>query len=601
MVIGWEFPSNNNGRMDGLNDSGIHHFTENPIVSMTREVLQDSLDAAASDKPVLVKFEMHQLPQQVFPAVHELKQIFEQGKQTWVSHEETTKFFAEGLEVLNQPEIPVLAIRDFNTTGLENVDQKINGSFASLVKSVGVTFKDATASGSFGIGKHAPFAATKIRTMFYGTYNRQGVTALQGVSKLASYDLGGQNYTQGTGYYGVQGDLTPVKDLSLYHSMFQRTEVGTDKFIMGFSAKSNWADEVIETVLLSYLVAVMEEKLEVHISGLKITKNNLASIVNYIMMKNPASKAQQYYETYTSAESVKVTKYFKTIDGTMEPIELSLLVKEGFNRRVSIYRGTGMKIFAKDRFRAPIDFAGVMVVKGPTLNAVLRKMEPPTHDKWAAGLYKENQMYAVTLLKQIYDWLNSQARELAKMQATEKIELSGLDGILPDVTKEEAPLKEVNEQALNEQIKSVALKQIVSKSQEVKSKTKKKKNPLLQDEPKKPKKKNPEEPNPNPEKKQKAKKANLSNVRAFCLDEATGVYRFIIVAKGKGELTFQIHAAGEDGSKTALHVETVKDAGANDVKHQQNEVGPIPVEDKERLVFDVIFKDNARYSLEVTV
>lgn len=601
MYIGWDFPSNNNGRMDGLNDSGIHHFTEAPIISMTREVLQDSLDASATNKPVIVKFELHDLPQQSLPEVEELQQIFQRAKDTWISHAEATKFFKEGLEVLQQATIPVLAIRDFNTTGLENVDQKINGSFASLVKSVGVTFKDASASGSFGIGKHAPFAASSIRTMFYGTYNRQNVYALQGVSKLASYDTGDGNFTQGTGYYGVKGVLEPIKDLTPYHSMFKRTDCGTDKFIIGFTGKDNWADEVIETIILSYLVAVMEGKLEVHIAGLQINKKNMPAVVNYIMGKKPNSKAQQYYEAYTSPDSVKVTKYFKTFDGYMEPINLSLLVKDGFNRRVSMYRGTGMKIFDKDRFRAPIDFAGVMVVEGAKLNAVLRKMEPPTHDRWAAGLYKDDEKYALSLLKQIYDWLNAQARELAKLQVTEKIELRGLEGILPDVTKEEAPIKEVNEQALNETIKSFDMKKTVTKPKEIKTKVKKKKNTLLPDEkPKKEKMKKSDEPKT--EKPPKLKKATLSNTRSFCLNDEQGIYRFIITPKGKGELTFQVHISGEDGSKTPIAIKSVKNAATDEQIHfENNAIGPVTVEDKERLVFEVTFEENERYSLEVSV
>lgn len=602
-IIGWDFPSNNNGRIDGLNDSGIHHFTEAPIESMTREVLQDSLDAATSDKPVIVNFELHQLPQHALPAVEELKQIFQQGKDTWASHEEASNFFEEGLAVLNQQTIPVLAIRDFNTTGLENVDQKINGSFASLVKSVGVTFKDASASGSFGIGKHAPFAASSIRTMFYGTYNRQNIVALQGVSKLASYDVGGGNYTQGTGYYGVKGVLEPVQNLTNYHQMFNRSGYGTDKFIIGFTGKENWADEVIETIILSYLVAVMEAKLEVHIVGLKINQKTMPSIVNYIMTKKPNSKAQQYYEAYTSPDAVKITKYFKTYDGYQELIEVSFLVKEGFNRRVSMYRGTGMKIFDKDRFRAPIDFAGVMVVKGAKLNAALRKMEPPTHDRWAAGLYKGDQKYALQLLKQLYDWLNAQARELAKLQATEKIELRGLEGILPDITKEEAPLKEISEQALSEQIKSFDIKHLVTKPKEIKTKAKKKKNLLLPDDekPKKPTEPKTDDPTNNV-KPPKIKKSTLSNARSFCINEQQGKYRFIITPKGKGELTFYVDISGEDGSKTPIEIKEVRNNTTGEVvPHTVNAVGPIQVEDKERLVFEITFEENERYSLEVSV
>lgn len=601
MNVGWDFPSNNNGRMDGLNDSGIHHFTEAPIESMTREVLQDSLDAAINH-PVIVKFELHKLPQQALPAIDELKLIFHKAKDTWFSHDEATKFFNDGLDVLNQPTIPVLAIRDFNTTGLENVDQKINGSFASLVKSVGVTFKDASASGSFGIGKHAPFAASSIRTMFYSTYNRQNIFALQGVSKLASYDMGEGNFTQGTGYYGIKGVLEPVKDLISYHQMFKRSDYGTDKFIIGFIGKDNWADEVIETIILSYLVAVMEGRLEVHIAGLIINKKMLPAVVSYMMGKKPDSKAQQYYEAYTSDESVKVRKYFKTYDGQMEPIHLSLLVKEGFNRRVSMYRGTGMKIFDKDRFRAPVDFAGVMVVEGPKLNAVLRKMEPPTHDRWAAGLYKDNQKYALYLLKQIYDWLNAQARELAKLQVTEKIELHGLEGILPDVTKEEAPLKEVNEQALNEIVKSFDMKKTIFAPKEIKTKVKKKKNILFSEE--KPKKEIKKPVNDDLPKNNlvKVKKAKLSNARIFCINDEKGIYRFIITPSSKGELTFQVHISGEDGSKTPIVIQSVKNTKTDDIiSFADNVIGPIIVADKERLVLDVVFEENERYSLEVSV
>lgn len=601
MYIGWDFPSNNNGRIDGLNDSGIHHFTEAPIKSMTREVVQDSLDAAFSNGPVIVKFEFHELPHHSFPAIEELKYVFQRAKETWVSNKEAVRFFEEGLEVLQRPTIPVLAIRDFNTKGLENVDRKINGSFASLVKSVGVTYKDASASGSFGIGKHAPFAASSIRTMFYGTYNRQNVYALQGVSKLASYDAGEGHFTQGTGYYGIKGELEPIKDLAPYHPMFQRSGYGTDKFIMGFTGKENWADEVIETIILSYLVAVMEGKLEVHIAGLKINKQNMPSIVKYIMGKNSKSQAHQYYEAYSSPDSIRVTQLFKTYEGNLEPIRASFLVKEGFNRRVSMYRGTGMKIFDKDRFRAPIDFAGVMVVEGEKLNAVLRKMEPPTHDRWAAGLYKDDEKYAVGLLKQIYDWLNAQARELAKLQATEKIELHGLEGILPDVTKEEAPLKEVDERALDEKIKSFEMRQTSSKPKEIKTKAKKKKNASLPDEkPKKERKKPSDEPKE--KKPPKVKKAALGNARSFCVDDEKGVYRFIIVPQGKGDLTFQIHISGEDGSKTPIAIKSVKNAATSEqVDFSNNAIGPVAVEDKERLVFEVTFEENERYSLEVSI
>ena len=117
MEVGWVFPSIIMERIDGLNDSGTRHFTEAPIVFMTREVLQDSLDATALNQQVNVKFELSQLPQQAIPKVDELKQIFQRGKDTLTTHEDASNFFEVSLQVLQQQSIPVLAIRVFNTTG----------------------------------------------------------------------------------------------------------------------------------------------------------------------------------------------------------------------------------------------------------------------------------------------------------------------------------------------------------------------------------------------------------------------------------------------------------------------------------------------------
>lgn len=589
--------------MDGLNDSGIHHFTEDPIKSMTREVLQDSLDAAASDsKPVVVKFEAVKLPSEGIPGVPDLKEVFSKGAQTWSMHKDANKFFTEGLAQLNKTEIPVLIIRDYNTSGLENVNEKINGSFASLVKSVGVTFKGDASSGSFGIGKHAPFAASSLRTMFYGTYNRQGVRALQGVSKLASYNKGNSNYTQGTGYYGVKDALDPIIDPKGYHSMFSRNGYGTDKFIIGFNGKENWAVEVVETVISSYLVAIMEEKLEVQIIGLTINKKQMPAIVEFVMNNMPDSIAGQYYKAYVSENSIREEKTFPTIDGKQETIRLMILPEKGLNKKVAMYRGTGMKIFEKGGFRAPIEFAGVMVVEGPTLNAILRKMEPPTHDRWTASLYQDDETYAKSLLRRINDWLNKKARELAASQVTEKIELEGLEGILPDVSQQEAPLKEIDYRALDEQVKSFSQKKIVSKPLEIKTPMKKKKNVTAGPKDKE-KQKTPRNPkNPDEPKKERTPKSTLGNARAFCLDEKSGLYRLIVTPQGTGDLVLHVHISGEDGSRTPIAIKHVtNNFTQSTLPFSENMIGPVSVQDKEKLVFHVQFVEQERYSLEVSI
>ena len=53
----WEFPSNNNGQIYGIGDSGVETFLGTPIRSLAREICQNSLDATLENgKPAHVSF-----------------------------------------------------------------------------------------------------------------------------------------------------------------------------------------------------------------------------------------------------------------------------------------------------------------------------------------------------------------------------------------------------------------------------------------------------------------------------------------------------------------------------------------------------------------
>ena len=43
--IGWRFPANDDGEDDHLNHPGIEDFRNTPIISLAREICQNSLDA----------------------------------------------------------------------------------------------------------------------------------------------------------------------------------------------------------------------------------------------------------------------------------------------------------------------------------------------------------------------------------------------------------------------------------------------------------------------------------------------------------------------------------------------------------------------------
>lgn len=94
--IGWSFPSNNNGREDGLNDPGVETFRNDPLRSLSREGAQNSSDAPdpASGKPVEIHFELVDLPMSKFPDAERFEQILMACEKYW-SKNEARKFFTE--------------------------------------------------------------------------------------------------------------------------------------------------------------------------------------------------------------------------------------------------------------------------------------------------------------------------------------------------------------------------------------------------------------------------------------------------------------------------------------------------------------------------
>lgn len=230
---GWMFPDNNNGQESGLNDPGIETFKDHPLMSLAREGLQNSSDAHdASGKPVEVHFQKLEIPSSEFPGCDEFKKTLQACVAFSKSSKQTVQFFESALKVLSADKLDVLRIADFNTTGLVvgHKDDRTSDWF-KLTKSVGVSDKNAGKLGSFGIGKHAPFACSDLHTVFYGTKDQIGATAFQGVAKLVSHRRDKKIITQGTGYFGNKNGNQPLLDFERVSPIFERKKVGADVYV----------------------------------------------------------------------------------------------------------------------------------------------------------------------------------------------------------------------------------------------------------------------------------------------------------------------------------------------------------------------------------
>lgn len=444
-TIGWRFPLNHDGEDDHLSQPGIEDFRNTPIISLAREICQNSLDAKdpTSFSPVEVDFNLITLPKDSFPGHGSYVTRLEACASYQPDSPKTQVFFKKAIEVANGDQIPFLLISDYQTTGCKGVSGK-NTDWYKLTKAVGSSDK-SDGLGSFGIGKFAPYANSDLRTVFYSTRNIDNEIAFQGVSRLISHEWEG-DVTRGTGYFGLTEKNEPLTEPIAIPEVFSRKKVGTTIAIAGFQATPDWEFKIIEAVLESFFYAILSEKLVVRAGEHVVTHANLGMWVSSLetglgkgYVRNGSSNVPYYYKAIISSDAEEFKD--ENFRGKGK-ISLRLLTGRDFPKRVAIVRGSGMKIFDKAQFQTAMKFAGVFNAEGDEVNRYLKSMEPQQHDKLVPGR-ADNPKEAEIFLKALYRWINDRIREVAERQFTSEADIEGVSKFLPDdsedVVKAEEP------------------------------------------------------------------------------------------------------------------------------------------------------------------
>jgi hypothetical protein len=223
----WNFPSNGNGRFDGFNDAAIDHFTDDRLGSFIREAIQNSLDACLDEtKPVKVSFRLDTLSKTDAPEIVDLTPWLKLAEASAREgddpnsneNDKEVAYFSNVTSDLERANgVAVLSVHDTNTRGLSGPLGGPRGSWFALTKGTGVNEKYSAGSlGSFGHGSKAPFAMTKLRTVFYFTrlplsdVLNPGQERFQGKSILRSMILPEDEYTSGTGFFGTGDKCLPI-------------------------------------------------------------------------------------------------------------------------------------------------------------------------------------------------------------------------------------------------------------------------------------------------------------------------------------------------------------------------------------------------------
>ena len=426
------------GTVAGLNHSGIETFRDKPIEGLAREICQNSLDAKRPDvaetEPVIVEFNRFDAPQDKLLGRQELTDAFLKCIDLWTirKNEDTVNYFKNAINEMSAPLHSWLRVSDFRTSGLygvENDPRSLEPSaWSGLVTSAGDSTKSGNQGGSFGIGKFAPFACTTIRTCFYSTLTKEE-EGFQGVSITAAFQADENNITTGVGYY--RAGLFPVKPPPQLDEKFTRGEPGTDVFIPLFKGTNNWMKSIRESVLDGFLYAIFEKKLEVRLceNGECLVVLNREWLDSHFDNDEAISPTvRQNYLALTSPDAHLFTESI----GADGYLELRILLAPKFDRRISMIRETGMKIYPMKNFSSHISFSAVMVAHGENLNKRLKKFENPQHKNWE----KERNEDDGALLDTIHSFCRKKVAECFATGHTEESD-AGLGDVLPALGESE--------------------------------------------------------------------------------------------------------------------------------------------------------------------
>ena len=431
-MIDWKFPALNYGTVSGFSNSGIETFKGTPLLSLARETLQNSLDAADINegRPVEVHFQYCAIDSEQFPGKSKYLTILESCSSRWTEqkYKPANAFFRKAIDILECETIGVLKISDFFTTGLRGSDSANDSEWANLIRTEGASSKAEDKLGSFGIGKHAPFTCSNLRAVFYSTHDQNGIKACQGVSRLATHNDEEGKETQGTGYFGYTERLEPLRGNDEIIPFFKRDKIGTDIYVFGFDQGRSWQRDIIRSVLKNFFIAILEEKLIVIVGKLRIDSTTIPELMEEYFADSRDNATLYYYQSFISPDRVPFLE--NDFEG-LGSIELRALSGQNLPKKIAMVRRNGMLVLEKGNFQTPMKFAGVFRPLGDGINQLLREIENPNHDKWEPGRH-ENPEYASWILKKMHTWIRECVKSLAPDCSENECDFEGMSQYLPD-------------------------------------------------------------------------------------------------------------------------------------------------------------------------
>lgn len=461
--VGWHHPVDDSDQWDGFNEPGIEHFAGSPIRHLAREVNQNSFDSG-DGSVVKVAISHYLIETSSIPQVEELKATMDLCKDAAAQEsDKALQFFSTATKELEKNKISVLEISDFNTRGMKGPSE--NGTaFYAFMKAKGQSRKaSSTATGSFGIGKFAPYAVSKLRTVFVSTVYTDEAGKFnqltQGKSILMSHDKGFKRL-QGAGFWGAKKKCQPVAGVhdDLPDWLLRCTDenklsesTGTKLIILGFDTSQGWKENLAVSVAENFFGAISAGKLEVDIiKDYVLNSESIKGFFTNSIIREAIDKQKNEPEQFDNCAN-----YLATIQGNAEIIkeesevlhlglcELKIFLKEGLPKKVCFLRNgmfisdtlslAGLKSFSDFK-----EFVAVVECRNTVGSELLRAMEPPRHDDFEPERLstKEEQIRGGKALKNLAKWIRDMLKRHAKNPVSEVTTLDELREYFADDSKD---------------------------------------------------------------------------------------------------------------------------------------------------------------------
>jgi hypothetical protein len=396
MKIDWKFQPNEDGTSQGWNDSTIAQFKSNRLESLTRETIQNSLDARREpSKPVIVEFQEQSKKVDEIPNSSTLRSILglcEKEKDT--QNPDMVRELSLAIKSLNQPKVSVLSIADYNTTGMDGPCEPGN-SFYNYVKAVGQSGGSTARAGSHGLGKGAPLACSSLRSIIVATKwkGKKGVEGLlQGRAVLMSFRKGQKIY-KGTGYWGdEQGYQAVVPDaVPEKYKWLIRDSIGTTVHLLGWTSGKNWRELIIGYAISNFFAAFERNGLVLRVGDQEVNGSNIEELANSDAVRS-AIRSEKKEEKLDDAMSylgcLKDSEDVIKEESQLMPLgrtSIRLRVYDKAPRKIALIRNDMLITESIPGFwkRVPTklgDFVGVVEVLDPEGSKLIRSMEPPAHN-----------------------------------------------------------------------------------------------------------------------------------------------------------------------------------------------------------------------------